>query len=86
MYPSQDLKLSDLIKEVFKEMKKEVIQVKYSGERLRAIRSQMAKKGVKFEDEINDVIDGIYKKYVKPEVREFIEEAERMVESKSNRS
>lgn len=60
-------------------VKKEVIQVKYSGERLRAIRSQMAKKGVNFDEEINDMIDGIYKKYVKPEVREFIEEAENML-------
>ena len=60
-------------------MKKEVIQIKYSAERLRAIRSQMGKKGVRFEEEINDMVDGIYKKYVKPEVREFIEEAEKMV-------
>lgn len=65
-------------------MKKEVIQVRYSSERLRAIRSQMAKKGVNFEEEINDVIDGIYKKYVKPEVREFIEEAENMLNSRKS--
>lgn len=65
-------------------MKKEVIQVRYSSERLRAIRSQMAKKGVSFEDEINDVIDGIYKKYVKPEVREFIEEAENMLNTRKS--
>lgn len=57
-------------------MKKEVIQIKYSAERLRAIRSQMLKRGIDFDTEINDVIDGLYKKYVKPEVREFIEEAE----------
>lgn len=65
-------------------MKKEVIQVRYSSERLRAIRSQMAKKGVNFEEEINDVIDGIYKKYVKPEVREFIEEAENMLNTRKS--
>lgn len=65
-------------------MKKEVIQVRYSSERLRAIRSQMAKKGVDFEEEINDVIDGIYKKYVKPEVREFIEEAENMLNTRKS--
>lgn len=65
-------------------MKKEVIQVRYSSERLRAIRSQMAKKGVNFEEEINDVIDGIYKKYVKPEVREFIEEAENMLNGRKS--
>lgn len=65
-------------------MKKEVIQVRYSSERLRAIRSQMAKKGVNFEEEINDVIDGIYKKYVKPEVREFIEKAENMLNSRKS--
>lgn len=66
-------------------MKKEVIQVKYSAERLRAIRSQMNKKGIQFEDEMNEVIDGLYKKYVKPEVREFIEEAEQIVESGSKK-
>lgn len=67
-------------------MKKEVIQFRYSAERLRAIRSQMAKKGVNFEDEVNELIDGIYKKYVKPEVREFIEEAESLVRSRSGGS
>ena len=35
----------------------------------------MSKKGVSFEDEINDMVDGIYNKYVKPEVREFIEKS-----------
>lgn len=67
-------------------MKKEVIQIKYSAERLRAIRSQMSKKGISFEDEINDMVDGIYKKYVKPEVREFIEEAEKMIQQKDSKN
>lgn len=69
-------------------MKKEVIQIKYSAERLRAIRSQMLKRGIDFDTEINDVIDGLYKKYVKPEVREFIEEAENAMQkvlSKENK-
>lgn len=69
-------------------MKKEVIQIKYSAERLRAIRSQMVKRGIDFDTEINDVIDGLYKKYVKPEVREFIEEAENAMQkvlSKENK-
>ena len=39
----------------------------------------MEKKNVRFEDEFNEMINGIYKKYVKLEVREFIEEAEEMV-------
>lgn len=64
-------------------MKKEVIQIKYSAERLRAIRSQMEKKGISFEEEFNDLVDGIYKKYVKPEVREFIEEAEKLANSRN---
>lgn len=69
-------------------MKKEVIQIKYSAERLRAIRSQMVKRGIDFDTEINDVIDGLYKKYVKAEVREFIEEAENAMQkvlSKENK-
>lgn len=69
-------------------MKKEVIQIKYSAERLRAIRSQMLKRGIDFDTEINDVIDGLYKKYVKAEVREFIEEAENAMQkvlSKENK-
>lgn len=65
-------------------MKKETIQIRYSAERLRAIRSQMEKKNVRFEDEINEMINGIYKKYVKPEVREFIEEAENMIQQKNS--
>lgn len=67
-------------------MKKDVIQIRYSAERLRAIRSQMTKKGIDFEEEINEMIDGIYKKYVKPEVREFIEEAEKLKHSKCESS
>lgn len=59
-------------------MKKEIIQIKYSTERLRAIRSQMLKKGISLESELNEMIDSVYKKYVKAEVREFIEEAEGM--------
>lgn len=59
-------------------MKKEIIQIKYSTERLRAIRSQMLKKGISLESELNEMIDSVYKKYVKAEVREFIEEAEEM--------
>ncbi len=59
-------------------MKKEIIQIKYSTERLRAIRSQMLKKGISLESELNEIIDSVYKKYVKAEVREFIEEAEGM--------
>lgn len=67
-------------------MKKEVIQIHYSAERLRAIRSQMAKKGVDFDEKVNELIDGIYKKYVKPEVREFIEEAEKQIRKKEMKS
>lgn len=60
-------------------MKKEIIQIKYSSERLRAIKAQMEKKGISFEKEFDELIDKIYKKYVKPEVREFIEEAENQI-------
>lgn len=46
------------------------------------------KKRVSFESELNDVIDCIYKKHVKCEVRKFIEEAENTMQkavSKENK-
>lgn len=67
-------------------MKKEVISIKYSAERLRAIRSQLEKWGSSLDEELNDLVDGIYKKYVKPEVREFIEEAEKQSHTKETKS
>ena len=52
------------------------IKLKYSSERARALRSVLCKKNKSLEDELTDLLEQIYKKNVKSEVREFIEELE----------
>lgn len=54
-------------------MKKEVLQIKYGSERIRAINVQLSKKNTTLEAELSTMIDTLYTKTVKPEVREFIE-------------
>lgn len=54
-------------------MKKEVLQIKYGSERIRAINVQLSKKNTTLEAELSAIIDTLYTKTVKPEVREFIE-------------
>lgn len=54
-------------------MKKEVVQLKYGTERIRAINVQLAKKNTTLEAELLNQLDTLYAKIVKPEVREFIE-------------
>ncbi len=58
-------------------MKKEVLQIKYGSERIRAINVQLSKKNTTLETELSSMIDTLYTKIVKPEVREFIELLER---------
>lgn len=53
-------------------MKKDLIQLKYNSERIRAINVQLAKKNTTLEAELMTQLDSIYNKIVKPEVREFI--------------
>lgn len=52
------------------------IKLKYSSERARALRSVLSKKSKSLEDELIDLLDQYYKKNVKSDVREFIEELE----------
>ena len=52
------------------------IKIKYPEARVRAINSNLAKKNTTLEVEIMESLNQIYKKHVKPEVREFIEELE----------
>ena len=54
----------------------EEIKIKYPEARVRAINSNLAKKNTTIEVEIMESLNQIYKKHVKPEVREFIEELE----------
>ena len=56
--------------------KQKEIKIKYPEARVRAINSNLAKKNTTIEVEIMESLNQIYKKHVKPEVREFIEELE----------
>lgn len=53
------------------------IKLKYSSERARALCSVLAKKNKNLEDELLGLLDMLYKKSVKADVREFIEELEK---------
>lgn len=54
------------------------IKLKYPEVRIRALRSVLAKKNTTLETELTDALYQMYKKNVKPEVRDFIEEMEGM--------
>lgn len=53
--------------------------MKYSSERARALRSVLAKRNKTIEDELSDLLEQLYKKNVKTDVREFIEELEKEI-------
>lgn len=52
------------------------IKLKYPEARIRALRSVLAKRNTTLEAEMLDALAQLYKKNVKPDVREFIEEIE----------
>lgn len=52
------------------------IKLKYPDARIKALRSSLAKKGTTLEDEMMESLQQIYRKHVKSDVREFIEEME----------
>lgn len=56
--------------------KQSEIKLKYPEARVRALRSVLAKKNIVLEVEMMDYLYQLYKKNVKPEVREFIREME----------
>lgn len=58
------------------------IKLKYPMERTRALCSVLAKKDSTLEVELNELLEQLYKKNVKPEVRKFIEELELDEETK----
>lgn len=58
------------------------IKLKYPSERTRALCSVLAKKDTTLEAELSELLEQLYKKNVKPEVREFIEELEADEEAK----
>ncbi|WP_286154458.1 hypothetical protein [Thomasclavelia cocleata] len=57
-------------------MKQTEIKLKYPDARVRALRSVFTKKNTTLEVEMLDALSQMYKKNVKPEVRDFIEEME----------
>lgn len=69
-------KIEITIMGVLKMAKQKEIKIKYPEARVRAINSNLAKKNTTLEVEIMESLNQIYKKHVKPEVREFIEELE----------
>lgn len=69
-------KIEITIRGVLKMAKQKEIKIKYPEARVRAINSNLAKKNTTIEVEIMESLNQIYKKHVKPEVREFIEELE----------
>lgn len=69
-------KIEITIRGGLKMAKQKEIKIKYPEARVRAINSNLAKKNTTLEVEIMESLNQIYKKHVKPEVREFIEELE----------
>ncbi|WP_333574880.1 DUF3846 domain-containing protein [Faecalibacillus intestinalis] len=69
-------KIEITIRGGLKMAKQKEIKIKYPEARVRAINSNLAKKNTTIEVEIMESLNQIYKKHVKPEVREFIEELE----------
>lgn len=59
------------------------IKLKYPDARVRALRSVLAKKNTMLEVELMDYLYQLYKKNVKPEVREFIKEMEEQEEHRT---
>lgn len=59
------------------------IKLKYPDARVRALRSVLSKKNTTLESELMKQLYQLYKKNVKPEVREFIEEMEEQEETRS---
>ena len=52
------------------------VKLKYPETRMRALHSSLAKKNTTLEQELMNALEGLYKKHVKVDVREFIEEIE----------
>lgn len=59
------------------------IKLKYPDARIRALHSVLAKKNTTLESELMEQLYQLYKKNVKPEVREFIEEMEEQEEHRT---
>jgi len=59
-------------------MKQDTVTVSFDAAKLKAIKLYMSRKGVFLEQELAEQLNKLYEKYVPVNVREYIEEAEKM--------
>ncbi|MBE5077614.1 DUF6103 family protein [Anaerotignum lactatifermentans] len=59
-------------------MKLSVVQVKFETSKYQALKRYAAKKEISLEQELNETLNRLYRKLVPTDVREYIEEGERM--------
>jgi len=59
-------------------MKQDTVTVSFDAAKLKAIKLYMSRKGVSLEQELAEQLNKLYEKYVPVNVREYIEEAEKM--------
>ena len=57
-------------------MKKATVTVTFEQEKLKAIQFYVGKSGTSLEAELDDLMARLYKKYVPPQTREYIESTE----------
>ncbi len=55
------------------EEKRSVVQVEYDSEKLEAMRFYLSDKNGSLEQELSEALDGIFKKNVPAQVREYLE-------------
>ena len=60
-------------------MKLSAIQVKFETSKYLALKRYAAKKEVSLEQELEETLNRLYRKLVPPDVREYIEEGERII-------
>ena len=60
-------------------MKLSAIQVKFETSKYLALKRYAAKKEVSLEQELEETLNRLYRKLVPPDVREYIEEGEKMM-------
>lgn len=59
-------------------MKLSIIQVKFEGDKYQALKRYALKKEVSLEEELEETLNRLYKKLVPVDIREYIEESEKI--------
>lgn len=67
-------------------MKQTIVQVKFEYEKYDALKRYAGKKEVSIETELQDTLERLYKKLVPAEVREYIEESDRLAQEKMKKT